>query len=506
MRITLVQPPQGSRFGFTKVLLVEPLGLECVASAMELHDHDVRIVDLRLDRPEKLFSHLREFRPRAVGISCGFTTDVYSTLATAKRIREAFPALTIFVGGHHASLIPGDLLFEGSPIDAVVIGEGEWTGLELADALERGDDPGGVTGVMTPANREQGFMVRSQIHDMEDLPLPARLLTSRYRRYYHHGFAVPSACVETSRGCPFDCNFCSIWVFYQRRARRFPAERIVEDLARVKAMGENHVFFTDDIAFLQHDAYRELGEAIRDAGLQMHYSAETRADLVVKYEDLFDLWKEVGMNTIFLGVEKFDDDGLDSVRKRTKGGADTNLRAIDILRSRGITPMTSLITDPAWTEEDFDRLERFVKKLGLPNPTFTVLTPLPGTELWESVKARVTTDDYSYFDVMHLVLPSTLAPERFYERFSRLYQLAEIRANLSLKAVWTLIKMGLRGHGRVVRRVYGAVKEMRTAQEYHRYPGSVRKPDFVPADHGTVRWVEGSRSHLAEKVAAEFTV
>lgn len=500
MRISLVQPPQGTSFGFTKVLMVEPLGLECVAAALTPHDHEAHILDLRLDRPSALVRHLQDKRPHAVGIACGFTTDVYSSLETARLVKRTSPATYVFVGGHHASLIPGDFLFEKSPVDAVVVGEGEWTTRDLADALERGDDPGAVAGVMTREN-DATFTVRPMPRDLDELPLPARHLTKRYRKKYHHGFAVPSACVETSRGCPFDCNFCSIWVFYQRRARRRSADRIVEDLEQVKRLGEDHVFFTDDIAFLQHDAYEQLGRAIEHAGLAMHYSAETRADLVVKYRDLFKQWKAIGMNTIFLGIEKIDDRGLDSVRKRTKGGADTNRLAIEILRSEGITPMTSLIADPAWDERDFDRLEEFVKLLDLPNPTFTVLTPLPGTELWETVKSEITTDDYGYFDVMHLVLPSKLPPTRFYERFARLYRLAEIRSQFGLDALISLIRMGLKGQGFVVRRVYGAVRDMRSPRKYLSYPGSTPRPNFVPAGYGAMGWVDKSRSHLAEKVA-----
>src|ERR671936_2255093 len=88
MRITLLQPPQGSRFGFTKVLRVEPLGLECVGAALGQAGHEVQLVDLRLDGPAELRSHLRKFDPRAVGISCGFTSDVYTTLETARQVRE----------------------------------------------------------------------------------------------------------------------------------------------------------------------------------------------------------------------------------------------------------------------------------------------------------------------------------------------------------------------------------------------------------------------------------
>ena len=499
MRVTLVQPPQGTRFGFTRILLIEPLGLECVGGALKLHEHEVHLVDLRLDNARALGNHLGTFRPGGVGISCGFTTDVYSTLHTARRVRELLPQATIFVGGHHASLIPGDFLFPGSPVDCVVVGEGEWTGLELVDALERGDDPGQVPGVATLENLARGVGHRSHSNNLDELPLPDRYLTRRYRRYYHHAFDTPSAAVETSRGCPFDCNFCSIWVFYQRRARRRSPERIVEDLAQVRSLGEDRVFFTDDIAFLQHDAYEELAHRIRDAGLRLLYSCETRADLVVRYRDLFKLWKEVGMKTIFLGIEKVDDNGLEAVRKRTKGGAATNLEAIEILRQHGITPMTSLITDPAWGEEDFDRLEEFIRVANLPCPTFTVLTPLPGTELWETSKSRLTTSDYNLFDVMHLVLPTKLPPKRFFERFARLYCTMDESTLLSRRGLITLAKLVLRGKTFAVRRVLSASRELRNPRAYLEYPGSTPRPDFVPRDFGQVSWVERSRSYLTER-------
>jgi radical SAM superfamily enzyme YgiQ (UPF0313 family) len=502
MRVTLVQPPQGSRFGIAKLLMVEPLGLECVGAALRLHGHDVALVDLRLDAPSALRSQLRATRPSLVGISCAFTTDVYPALVTARAARDAAPRAMIVVGGHHASLIPGDFLFPGSPVDAVVIGEGEQTGLELADAVEEGLDPGGVPGVMTLTNRDGGFRSRPMTGTLDDLPLPDRQLSRRYRRRYHQAFKSPVACVETSRGCPFDCNFCSIWVFYQRRARRRSPSRILEDLEQVRALGDEHVFFTDDIAFLQRDAYEQLGRGILDAGLQLEFLCETRADLVVKYRDLFPMWREAGMRTIFLGIERVDDDGLEAVRKRTKGGAATNVEAIEILRQSGIKPMTSLITDPAWDEGDFDRLEEFVRVARLPNPAFTVLTPLPGTELWESTKSEITTDDYCYFDVQHTVLPTRLPLPRFYERFARLFHSTDANTRYNWKATRNALKLVMRGKGFTIPKVFRAVREMRDPRAYFRHPGSVRRPDFLPKGYGRSRWIERSRSHLAMRLSA----
>lgn len=501
MRTVLVQPMQGSRFGLSKILTVEPLGLECVGGALRLHGHDVHLVDLRIDRESALTSCLEELRPGMVGISCAFTTDVYPALRAARLARRACRSATVVVGGHHASLIPGDFLFPGSPVDAVVVGEGEWAALELADAVERGDDPGSVPGVMTLENRGGGFRSRAFSGDLDELPLPDREISRRYRRRYHQAFKTPVACVETSRGCPFDCNFCSIWVFYGRRARRRSPERIVEDLERVRALGDEYVFFTDDIAFLHRESYQELGQRIRASALGLEYLCETRADLVVKYRELFRLWGEIGMRTIFLGIEKVDEAGLDAVRKRTKGGAATNLEAIEILRRSGITPMTSLITDPAWVDEDFDRLEEFVRVARLPNPAFTVLTPLPGTELWEATKSSVTTDDYCYFDVVHAVIPTALPLERFYERFARLYRLTEATTRFGWRAAWNAMGLLSTGKGFALRRVFSAMRDMRNPRAYLAHPGTVRRPGFLPAEYGRASWVDRSRSYLAARVA-----
>jgi hypothetical protein len=164
--------------------------------------------------------------------------------------------------------------------------------------------------------------------------------------------------------------------------------------------------------------------------------------------------------------------------------------------------MTSLITDPAWGEEDFDRLEEFVHLAHLPCPTFTVLTPLPGTELWETRKSRLTTNDYNLFDVMHLVLPSKLPPERFFQRLARLYCLMDETTRLTWKGALNLTRLVLQGKSFAVRRVLSAAREMRNAKAYLEYPGSTPRPEFVPSDFGRVSWVERSRSYLTERAMA----
>jgi hopanoid C-3 methylase len=472
MRLLLVQPPQGTRFGLSRILTGEPLGLECVGGAVRSRGYDAELVDMRLDTWESLDRALDD-RPAALGISCAFTTDVYPTYEIARFVKERWPALPIVIGGHHASLVPDDFLYPGSHVDAIAVGEGEMTGIGIMDALRERRPLESVPGVLTLANKGDGFRERPFSRELDELPEPDRSLSARYRKWYHHGPNPRAAYVETSRGCPFDCNFCSVWVFYNRRAGRRSPAAICRELER---MPEETVMFTDDIAFLNHESYKELGERIKASGMKKNFSCETRCDLVVKYRDLFAKWKEIGLNSIFLGVEKVDDEGLASIRKRMKGGSNTSVEAIRTLRDVGIKPMTIFITDPQWDEADFDRLEAFIDGMELPSTAYTIMTPLPGTEMYNQRKHEIVNHDYGYYDVVHTVMPTKLPLERFYERFANLYT----RTTREIRPTWTMArqaaKMALQGDLWVIRKTYGAAKEMRDPKAYLKGPIRVLAP------------------------------
>ncbi|MFQ5890304.1 MAG: B12-binding domain-containing radical SAM protein [Gemmatimonadota bacterium] len=474
MKVLLVQPPQGTNFGFTNILRIEPLGLECVGGALEEEGHDVRIVDMRLDSWRSLQAEYESFGPDAVGVASQFMTDVYPALHVSGFLRALDPDVMLFAGGHHASLQTDDFLFDGTPFDALVVGEGEHTSQALLRALSARKPIGEVPGVMTLENRGDGFQPRMMTASLDEMPLPGRHLTQRYRRRYHHGSWVPSAAVETSRGCPFDCNFCSVWIFYARRARRRSPRGIMRDLETVP---EHNIFFTDDIAFIHRPSYEELGNEIKAAGMFRNFSAETRADLVVKYEDMFDLWRYVGLRTIFLGIEKIDDAGLESVRKRTD--QEKNYLAIRILQDKGIRPMTSFIVDPQWGEEDFDRLEAYLEEMRLDQPVFTVLTPLPGTELYEQYRSELVTNNYLMYDVVHSVLPTRLPLERFYERFARLYSMTAKHQRVGWSAIKSALGLYVRGYGFVFWRLLRALKDMRDPKAYLEVPVDSRPPGFA---------------------------
>ena len=475
MKVLLVQPPPGTDFGFTNVLRIEPYGLESVGASLLQAGHEVEIVDMRLDDWVGLKSRFEAFGPGFVGVGCQFMSNTYAVIHTGNMLKALDPGVLMCVGGHHATLRPQDILYPESPFDVLVYGEGEVTAAALVDGYERRREVERIPGVMTLSNMESGFVKRGRVPSLDQLPLPARHLTERYRGRYHQGSKVPSACVETSRGCPFDCNFCSIWVFYERTSRHRSAGGILSDL---KDVAETNIFFTDDIAFLHRPTYEALGKMLRAEGVRKLYSAETRCDLVVKYRDLFELWGSIGLDSVLLGVEKIDDEGLKAVRKRTDG--DTNRLAIRMLQDMGIRPYTAFIVDPDWVEDDFDRLETYIDDLDIGQPTFTILTPLPGTELYGQMRDRLIDHNYLMYDTVHAVLPTRLPLERFYERFAQLYARTARWERVGFSAMRTAIRLTASGHGAVYKRLLKALRQLRDPAAYLAPPFEQRPAGAQP--------------------------
>jgi hypothetical protein len=124
--------------------------------------------------------------------------------------------------------------------------------------------------------------------------------------------------------------------------------------------------------------------------------------------------------TVFLGLEKVDDEGLKSVNK--KNTADNNNRAIRILQDLGVGYTPNFIVDPSWDHADFEKLKRWVDETGAYNSGFSILTPLPGTDLWDETEDSIQTRDWELFDIAHSVLPTKLPLDEFYREYALLWQ------------------------------------------------------------------------------------
>jgi hopanoid C-3 methylase len=425
MKILAVHP---SPLMYTKIFLrLEPLGIELIAAAARRAGHDVRLIDLQVE-PESHFVRLvRDWQPDVIAISCNYLANIPEVVDLAKMATKLAPDAFVFAGGHSASFIAADLLAHGEgAISCVLKGEGEASVLALLDAVAERDADAllEVPGVVCPdgACGPPPGMVKS----LDDL-LPARDLL-QHRRKYFIGVLDPCASIELSRGCPWDCSFCSAWTFYGRSYRVKSVETAADEMASIREPG---VFIVDDVAFIQAEQGMAIGEAIARRGIKKQYYLETRGDVLLRNKDVFRFWKTLGLQYMFLGVEAIDEDGLKRFRKRVK--LSKNFEALEFARSLGIMVAINLIADPDWDARQFEVIRQWC--LEIPEiVNISVNTPYPGTESWLTESRRMTTRDYRLFDIQHAVLPTKLPLHEFYGELVRTQQVLN-RKHLGWSAV-----------------------------------------------------------------------
>jgi radical SAM superfamily enzyme YgiQ (UPF0313 family) len=432
VKVLLVEPQEHPHvLGLSRFICVEPLALEIVAANLLLDGHEVRILDMRHDAD--LEGALSTFRPAAVGIT-GYTPDAAEMLRIAQTAKRASPEIFVIVGGHHATMCPAD--FNVPSVDAILMGDGEFTIRNLCRSLEHGEAPDQIAGLYLKRNgRWSTTGSEDAVETLDETPFPNRELVQAYRKDYFFWFWDPPVPVETARGCPFRCNYCSVWTFNRGTSRFRCAEGVVRELQQLPHATKS-VFFADD-HFLQHIPRAvQLSDLIRQNGIKLRYSFQTRSDSVVRRPDVIERWAKLGLFTAFIGFEAFRQDELDAMHKSNT--VRVNTEAARILHENGVHIWGAFIVDPQWEVDDFSQLIDYVKKLRIGFPQFTVMTPLPGTEIFPRQQARLTQTQHHLYDLAHPVVPTRLPLEKFYEQMARLYR----ESTMSLGDVKRMIRSG----------------------------------------------------------------
>jgi hopanoid C-3 methylase HpnR len=403
---------------YTEVYLrLEPLGLELAAAGARRAGHDVRMLDLQVFSHAHYWKLLRQWRPDAVAFGVNYLANVPEVLDLARETRRRRPDCLIIVGGHSASFIAPEILEHGGgAVDCVLRGEAEEALPALLAAATDGGALHTVPGAVTAAG--EGPAPR-MVEDLDAL-LPARDLLARRRKYFI-GVLDPAASIEFTRGCPWDCSFCSAWTFYGRSHRRRSPERIAEELAGIAEPG---VFIVDDVAFVQREHGMEIARQIERRGIRKKYYLETRGDVLLRNQEVFRTWRRLGLEYMFLGIEAIDEEGLALHRKRIKLSA--NFEALEVARRLGVTVAINVIADPGWDEGRFQVIRDWA--LSIPEiVNISVNTPYPGTETFLTEAQNLNTRDYRLFDIQHAVLPTKLPLERFYQELVRTQQVLNMK-------------------------------------------------------------------------------
>jgi len=417
LRILLIQPEHyRGGIGFRLAATPEPLALEMLAATVP--DHEVRILDMRFE-PD-LAGALADFSPDVAAVTA-LITEAYAARDILRQVKDFSADIFTVVGGHHASIVPDDFCLP--QVDAIALGEGEVAFPPLIEALAGRRSLSDVPNLIW-RDGDGGFIrnpLAEVMPNIDELRLPRRDLTQRYRSEYFFLFDRPDTSVATGRGCPYRCNFCSVWVFFRGKVRQMSPRRVVREVA---AVDTDHITFVDDNFLMNYRRENQIADLIKAEGIRKRFSMECRTDSIVRHPDLVKKWVDVGLYAALLGLEGASDKTLQSVNKNNT--ARTNDEAIRILKDNGVIIWGAFIVDPNFREDDFKQLKDYVNEKEITHTQFTVLTPLPGTELHRQWRDRLLTDDYACYDTLHAVVETRLPREQFYQHFANLYRQSDL--------------------------------------------------------------------------------
>jgi hopanoid C-3 methylase len=495
LRVLLVHP---SPLMYSEIYLrLEPLGMERVAQAVRAAGHEVHLLDLQTFGHGDLTRELRAFAPQAIGFSLNYLANLPEIVDLARQIKEQDPRRFVFVGGHSAAFVADELIEHGlGGIDCVLRGEGELGTTQLLAAIE----DGGIDRVPGAVSAQGHGPAPALLDDLDRFP-PARDLLRRRRRYFI-GELDPCASIEFTRGCPWDCAFCSAWTFYGRSYRMASPEAAARDLASI---AEPNAFIVDDVAFIRPAHGFAIGREIERRGIRKRYYLETRADVLCRNPEVFAYWQRLGLEYLFLGLEAIDEEGLRLHRKRSSPG--TNVEALEIARRIGVDTAVNLIVDPDWDERRFAAVREWA--LSIPEIVhLTVSTPYPGTETWLTESRKLATLDYRLFDIQHAVLPTRLPLRKFYEELvatQRVLARKHLGPAALRGAAGLMFRLLLKGQTNFIRsvwkfdRVYNADRQHADHAREVRY--AIRRPEAAKrAARGSMLYIHArSQGHRADR-------
>ena len=421
MNVLLLSMPDSFEHMPTVAIRMPNGALASLAGNVDEH-HRVAIADLILAQSsvratvERL---VREVSPDVVGLSV-MTFQRKTALTIARLIRLLQPSARIVVGGYDPSLAPD--AYDSTPeIDFIVRGEGEHTLRELLRALDAAQDNGpsagskgpGLQGIGGLSYRCDGRFVHNDNRGV--IPLAhkdALRLPNRSARVLQ-GYTLlgrPVDVVETSRGCTFDCSFCSIIEMRGRNFHPYPIDRVLADIADARAHGARAIFLVDDNITLDIGRFETLCRAIVDAGLSdIDYTVQAMTAPIAKYgATLAPLMRKAGFRYVFLGIENVLEDDLKFLKAQAKNArrehgrtvGNASIDAIEHLHRNGMFVVGGLIVgNPDDTRESIEANLAFARRY-VDWPYIQHPTPYPRTPMTREFRDRelIVDEDVAHYD------------------------------------------------------------------------------------------------------------
>lgn len=421
------------------------------------------------------------FSSDLVGISTT-TSTAPEAYRIAERVREA--GVPVVIGGSHTTFLPDEALQHA---DFCVRGEGEYTLMELVDAIESGSGFGGIKGLSYKVGDEVRHNPnRGLVEDLDALPFANLSLIRGNEK-------VRITPMATSRGCPFDCNFCSVTQMFGRGYRERSIDSVV---AEMDVLQPKSIFFYDDNFTANRERSKHLLDRLLSRGPMPYWSAQARVD-VVRDRELLRLMKQSNCYMLYMGFESVNPATLKEYNKRQ--GVEEIVEAVHILHEHGI--MTHGMFVFGAEHDDVTSLRAtadFALKHSIDTVQFMILTPLPGTRYFFDMEReeRLLTREWHLYDGQHVVYqPSRMSPyelqKETFKAMKRFYSLREcFKMFVSVDSLKFAVRFNtniLRGRWRFARRQL----DIRTMRAKYRAYG-----------HVLIRRFEAANKDFGERIKA----
>ena len=454
MKICLINPPIlfSKRSMQKEIEIFQPLGLAYIAAMLEKYNYEVSILDTIAEKYnkilemegdlcsvgmtyEEIYSYIERDIPDVVGITIPFTAHSQSAFKVASIVKKVDKDIITIVGGSHPSVRPNECLIPS--VDFVVIGEGEYTFLELIQKIEKQKTVKNlnknifkeVKGIAF-LNDGKTFVTKSRpfIEDLDSLPFPARHLLPMQKYFesqkdskYSRGISERNISIITSRGCPFNCTFCSIHLTMGRKYRARSPKNVVDEIEQlINDYDIKHIEFEDDNLTLYRKRTEQICDEIIQRGLKFKWRTPNGVRADTLDEKLLRKMKKAGCYELWFAPESGVQRVIDEVIHKHIS-LDKIMENVKICLNLGIKVNCFLVIGlPGETKDEIRKTLYFARKLKKMGASFyiNIATPLYGTEFYNIAKEKgylrdITDENLIYNNGLYIDTPDFTAEEVF---------------------------------------------------------------------------------------------
>ena len=414
MKVLLIRSAARNLLGAFAPIQCEPLELEYLLAACHEAGVTAQIYDAVTER-RRLADVLAKFQPDAAMIT-GYLTQEKEMRLCAQTAKRVLPSCRVVLGGVHVQLNYERLKWDA--VDILFRGENVRGLVRLLLKLEAGEPWQEISGVCLRTGRGWEETPYEPCPP-SCLPLPERSAWREHAEHYRYLDLPRVALLKTAFSCPHTCSFCYGTLLHGGRYQAREVSDVLDELETIEA---ENVFIVDSDFLVEEKRLRRLLDGLRERKIRKTFVCYGRADFIASHPELMGELCRAGFLWYLVGVEAVDDRRLKGWNKGTSSAV--NDACLGVLRRWGAECIALLIADLSFRAEDFHVLYRWVRERDLRYASVQVLTPLPGTALYQKREGELTERDFSHFTLARPVL----RPEHMSERaFLRRYRLLLVR-------------------------------------------------------------------------------